>query len=244
MFTLEARDRVRDHVVDLARSDPRIVAGAVVGSLAGDGGDRWSDLDLTFGVADDVSVVEVLEEWTRDLSQGFEAVRLLDLPVGSILYRVFLLPECLQLDVSMAQASDFRPTSPRFKLLFGAVAAGLDPSPQPQEDLLGWALLFARSARIFIERGHLWHAEYCITNFRQYALSLACQRRDLPASFGKGLERLPSHVLANFGQALVRSLERNELRRAFEAGVAALLQDSADDLDSNLRARILELVET
>jgi hypothetical protein len=135
-------------------------------------------------------VLEVLGEWTRDLSQRFDAVRLIDLPVGSILYRVFLLPECLQLDVSMAGATDFWPRSARFKLLFGTIATqASDASPHGDQDLLGWALLFARSARVFIERGHLWHAEYCITNFRQYALSLTCQRRDLPSSFGKGLER-------------------------------------------------------
>lgn len=34
-------------------------------------------------------------------------------------YRVFLLTDYLQLDVSVAQASKFRSTSPHFKLLFG-----------------------------------------------------------------------------------------------------------------------------
>jgi hypothetical protein len=38
-----------------------------VGSLAVDGGDRFSDLDLTFGVADHVQVTAVLDEWTRTL---------------------------------------------------------------------------------------------------------------------------------------------------------------------------------
>jgi len=27
--------------------------------------DRWSDLDLAFGVADDSSLAEVLDDWTR-----------------------------------------------------------------------------------------------------------------------------------------------------------------------------------
>jgi hypothetical protein len=36
----------------VADKDERVVAGAAVGSLAVDGGDRFSDLDLTFGIAD------------------------------------------------------------------------------------------------------------------------------------------------------------------------------------------------
>src|SRR5947209_8666579 len=51
MFTVEERDRVRNRVVQMSRADPRLVAGALVGSTAGGGGDQWSDLDLTFGLA-------------------------------------------------------------------------------------------------------------------------------------------------------------------------------------------------
>src|SRR5262245_41235438 len=60
LFTIQDRDRVRDHVLDRARTDARVVAGAVVGSLARSDGDRWSDLDLTFGVADGFPIDEVL----------------------------------------------------------------------------------------------------------------------------------------------------------------------------------------
>ena len=58
MFTVEDRDRLRDWVVGMASSDRRVVAGAVLGSLAHDEGDRWSDLDIMFAVADDVPVTE------------------------------------------------------------------------------------------------------------------------------------------------------------------------------------------
>jgi hypothetical protein len=45
MFDITDRHRVRDRVLDLASSDARVVAGAVLGSLAREEGDRWSDLD-------------------------------------------------------------------------------------------------------------------------------------------------------------------------------------------------------
>ena len=47
MFTVEQRDALRERVLKLAGDDGRVVAGAAVGSLAIDGGDRFSDVDLT-----------------------------------------------------------------------------------------------------------------------------------------------------------------------------------------------------
>ena len=64
MFTIQDRERVHTWVLELAAADKRVVAGAVVGSLALTEGDRWSDLDLTFGVQDGVPIGEVLEDWT------------------------------------------------------------------------------------------------------------------------------------------------------------------------------------
>jgi hypothetical protein len=67
VFTVQEPDRVRDHVLELARNDSRVVAGAEVGSLALGDGDRWSDLDLTFGVTDEFALTDVLDDWTREL---------------------------------------------------------------------------------------------------------------------------------------------------------------------------------
>ena len=70
MFTVEQRDALRDRVLRLAAEDDRVVAAAVVGSLAVDGGgDRFSDLDLTFGIADGIPVMGVLDDWTTRLAE-------------------------------------------------------------------------------------------------------------------------------------------------------------------------------
>ena len=68
----------------MASSDPRVVAGAVIGSLAHDEGDRWSDLDLMFAVRDQVPVSDVLGDWSETLADEFGAVQLFDLPSGPI----------------------------------------------------------------------------------------------------------------------------------------------------------------
>ncbi|MEO8425259.1 MAG: hypothetical protein ABI595_15285, partial [Actinomycetota bacterium] len=123
MFTVQQRDALSERVLRLAEADERVVAGAGVGSLAVDGGgDRLSDVDLTFGIADHARVADVLEDWTRTLADEVDAVQLVDLERGPITYRVFLLPDLLQLDLSMAPAAHFRPAGPRSRLAFGQTA--------------------------------------------------------------------------------------------------------------------------
>jgi hypothetical protein len=228
MFTIADRDRLREHVLGMASSDSRVVAGAVLGSLAHDEGDRWSDLDLMFAVADDVPVAEVLEAWSRTIVREFGAVRLFDLPSGSIIYRVFLLPDCLELDLSFAPASKFGPAGPKVRMLFGEAVEQPDEPPTPAPELFGYAVHHTLHARVAIERVRYWQAEYWISAVRDHALALACRRRGLDGSYGRDFDRLPPEVVDPLNDALVRSLERDELRRALGSAVAALLRESAE----------------
>src|SRR5438034_10945800 len=131
MFTVEQRDALCERVLRVAEEDERVVAGAAVGSLAVDGGDRFSDLDLTFGIADRVPVADVLDDWTRTLVGELDAVHLVDLERGPTTYRVLLLPDALQFDLSITPAARFRPAGPRFRLLFGETAAGEPEASAP-----------------------------------------------------------------------------------------------------------------
>jgi len=241
MFSVSDRDRIRDWVLRLATSDTRVVAGAVVGSLALDKGDRWSDLDLTFAVADNVSIFEVLEDWTRNLVEEFDAAHLFDLPSGPSIYRVFLLPGCLQFDLSFTPASRFGATSPKFKLIFGNSVEKPYTQSSSAHELFGYAVHHALRARFCIERGRYWHAEYWISGTRDYALSLACHRRGLPVSDGRGFDDLPATVHNVFTQTLVNTLERGELLRALGCVIEGLLleaeevQELAEKVEPQLR---------
>ena len=223
MFSVSDRDRIHDYVLQLAASDARVVAGAAVGSLALGGGDRWSDLDLTFAVADNVPVPEVLEDWTRNLVQELDAAHLFDLPSGASIYRVFLLPGCLQFDLSFTPASKFGAAGPKFKLIFGTSVEKLYSPPPSAHELFGYAVHHALRARFCIERGRYWQAEYWISATRDYALSLACRRRGLSAVYGRGFDDLPPEVHAVFQNSLVTSLAREELLRALSQVVDGLL---------------------
>jgi len=244
VFTREYRQHVRDEVLRLAAADARVVAGAVVGSLAFDEGDRWSDLDLTFAVVEGVPVGDVLEDWTRQLSRGLDAMRLFDLPSGPAIYRVFLLPGCLQFDLSFAPEAEFAAMGPKFRLLFGRAAEKPFPGPPSPYELFGYAVHHAVRARVCIERGRYWHAEYWVSGVRDYALSLACRRRDLPARFGRGFDELPQEVRDRLAPALVRSLDRDELMRALRHAVEGLLAetDGVADAAANLGPELRRLL--
>ena len=230
MFTVEQRDALREHLLRLAQEDERVVAGAAVGSLAVDGGDRFSDLDLTFAIADDVPVADVLDAWTRTLVDELDAVHLVDLERGPTTYRVFLLPEALQFDLSMTPAARFRPAGPRFRLLFGETAPGESEfSTGPAaHDLFGWGIIYALHARACIERGRVWQAEHYVGAVRDHALSLACLRHGLPAVQARGYDDLQAEVLARFEAAHVGTVEPGALRAALAASVLALLREAAE----------------
>ncbi len=221
MYTIEDRDRAQAFVLALADADERVVDGKLVGSLATGGGDRFSDLDLTFAVADGVSITDVLEDWSPRIEAELDAVQLFDLPAGASIYRVFLLPGCLQFDLLFTPAAQY--DAPR-------------PGPPDSAELFGYAVHHALRARFSIARGRLWLAEYWVSALRDYALNLACVQHGLPARHGHGFDDLPTDVLARFDGAIVRSLDEAELLRALRVAVDGLLHER-DDLPE-LRALV------
>jgi hypothetical protein len=231
VFTVEQREALRGRVLTLAERDRRVVAGAAVGSLAVGGGDRFSDLDLTFAVADDVRVAEVLDDWTRTLSDELAAVQLVDLERGPTIYRVFLLPDALQFDLSLTPAARFAAAGPRFRLLFGETAEGEGagaPDAPAAGDLFGWGVVYGLHARACIERGRVWQAEHYIGAVRDHALALACLHRELAAVQARGYDDLPAYTLASFDGTHVGSLAPGQLRSALSSAIRALLHEGEE----------------
>ena len=243
MYSIQERNLVRDRVLQLASSDPRVVAGAVVGSLALGEGDRWSDLDLTFAVADDISMFDVLEDWTRTIVTEFDAAHLFDLPSGASIYRVFLLPGCLQFDLSFTPASRFGATGPKFRLLFGESVEKPHTPPPPAQELFGYAIHHVLRARFCIERGRLLQAEYWISSARDLAMSLACRRRGLPAFEGRGFDDLPAEVRNSFINTFTSSLEPDELLRTLGLVINGLLGEAEEvrELAAKVEPQLREL---
>jgi predicted nucleotidyltransferase len=226
VFTVEERNRIRDRILEIAKSDERIVAGAVVGSLATDEGDRWSDLDLTFGVSPENQTLDVLDCLTTSLVREFSAVPLFDLPHRESVFRVLLLQGCLQVDLSVTPASSFGSNGPKFKRLFGDYKENPAIPAPPAGHLLGYAAHHAARARFCIERARFWQAEYWLSGARDYTLSLACLLRNLSPHYGRGFDQLPAEIQLQAQQALVKSLDRAELMRALGCVVNGLLHEA------------------
>src|SRR5438105_8712301 len=214
MFTAEQRDHVRQRVLALAQSDPRAIAGALTGSMAFGGGDRWSDIDVAFGIAEGITPEAVLEDWTQVLAGEWSVLHHFDLRYGSSVYRVFLLPSGLEVDVAATPAEDFGARGPNFRALFGPTHQ-LEARPQPNASShIGLCWHHVLHARACIERHKPWQAEYWISGIRDHALALACIRWGENAVYGRGVDRLPAAVTDPLADTLVRSLDEPELRRA------------------------------
>ena len=238
MFTVEERQRIRDRVLELARGDERVVAAAVVGSFADRRADRWSDLDLTFGVVDGTTT-QVLADWTTALEREFGAVRLFDLPSGPSIYRVLLFPGALQVDLSFTPADRFGPRGGAFELLFGSIGeAGEPPRPAfPASDgeRRGLVVHHLVRARICVERGRSWQAVYWLGQACDEIVVLACARRGLPTSDGRGIDSLPDDLRQRLESALVRSTDRDELLRALGATVEVFVSDGGSTAEDEQR---------
>ena len=239
MFTPDQRSQLRSNLLERAANDPRISAAAITGSAAADREDDWSDIDLAFGVADDTEVDRVLTDWTALMYDQHRALHHLDVTAGAWIYRVFLLPTTLQVDLAFVPAVEFRASGPNFRLLFGKENEPRHAPPQSPGDIIGLGWLYALHARSCIARRKLWQAEYMISGMRDHALALACIRNGLPSVHGRGIDQLPSGVEAQFRDSLVRGLDRDELSRAFQVVTLRLLNE-IENVDQALAARLQE----
>ena len=239
MFTPQQRDSTRSEILEYAARDPRIIGAAITGSAAAGSEDDWSDIDLAFAVAEGADLQSVLRDWTAHMYERHRAIHHMDVVSGAWIYRVFLLPGILQVDLAFVPAAEFRALAPTFRLVFGAAGEpGNFPSPAPG-DLIGMGWLYALHARSCIARGKVWQAEYMISGLRDTALTLACIRHNLPAAHGRGIDRLPAPVSAEFEGALVRHLDHSELSRAFQVAVDRLMHEIRS-VDADLMGRLQE----
>jgi hypothetical protein len=240
-YTSEDRDKLRAELVAAGRGDPRIIGAAFTGSAATGLEDRWSDIDLMFGLANASDLPSVLADWTARIYGSYGAVHHVDVPFGGAVYRVFLLHSSLQVDLAFAPAAEFGARAPSFRLLFGVAADLPHVSTPAAEYLIGFGWLHAVHARSCIARGKLWQGEYMVSGVRDHVLSLACLRHGLPALQGRGMDRLPEQVTGPLQAALVKRLDADELRRAFRVAVQALVAE-ARCVNETLATRLHEVL--
>jgi hypothetical protein len=236
-YSTQERQQVREKLVAAARSDPRITGVALTGSASVGREDRWSDIDLAFGVGQASELEPAVAEWTERMYAEHGAVHQVDVRREAWLYRVFLLSNSLQVDLAFAPQGDFGARAPTFRLLFGSAGEPRQAGPPAAEELIGFAWLYALHVRSATARGKLWQAEYMVSAARDYVLAAACRRHELPVSEGRGMDRLPETVIDPLRGAIVARVEAEEIVRAFGITVDCLL-DEARQSDAALAERL------
>jgi hypothetical protein len=237
MYTPDDREGVRTDLIAAARTDPRIVGAALTGSASVGREDRWSDIDLAFGIIDESQIPSALDDWTARMYAEHAAVHHTDVRSGTWLYRVFLLENSLQVDLAFAPQADFAAKAPTFKLLFGTAVERAYALPRAPDDLIGLAWLYALHVRSALARGKLWQAEYMISAARDSVLAVACRRLGLPAAEGRGLDQLPAEATEPMRAALVARLDAEEIARAFGVVIDRLIAE-VRDADAALASRL------
>ncbi len=225
VFSAQEREQIRGELVAAAKTDARIGGAAHLGSAAIGMEDRWSDIDLALCLVPKADLDQVLADWTSRLYRNYAAVANYDVRRGSILYRVFLLDNTLQVDLSFWPSSELRAIGPRFRLIFGAAGESI-PAPVPDSnDLIGMAWLYALHVRSSLARSRLLQAEHMLSGMRDNVLALTCKRHGVASVQGRGLDDLPQDQMVRAAECLARSLEPVELKRAFRVTVDALLEE-------------------
>ncbi len=243
VFTTEYRAQLRSELLEYARRDKRLGGAAITGSAAENREDRWSDIDLAFGVVDPSHVPDMLSDFAALMYDRHGAIFHHDVKAGAWIYRVFFLAGTLQVDLAFVAQSEFRPLGPTFRLAFGeAKAASPFPPPAPN-DVIGLAWVHALHARSCILRGKFWQADYMISAVRDHVMTLACIRHGLPSAHGRGMDRLPESITRQLLRSLVRELDPDELWRALGIVVQSLVTE-VNGADGQLGKRVAaELTE-
>ncbi len=242
MFTAEQRDYVRNYVLEMARTDSRVTGGALIGSMASGAEDSWSDIDVTFGIATGNAIETAIDDWTQVLEREFGVLHYWDLRSGSSIYRVFLLKDGLEIDLSVTPEEDFGARGPNFSLLFGSAQTLKVMPPSDIQYIIGLCWHHVFHARSCIERNKFWQAEYWISEVRNHTLALVCIRQGESASYARGIDKLPTTVTNPFVDTLVRSLDESELRRAL-AVVTMYLIAEIEKHDASVYARLKPLLQ-
>ena len=251
VFTSQQREEIRAELVAAAKADARIAGAAHFGSAALGSQDRWSDIDLGLSLAGDAQLDHVLMDWTTRLYRDHAAVATYDVRRAHILYRVFLLDNTLQIDLSFWPAAELRAMGPKFNLIFGVAGEPVsDPVPD-SKDLIGMAWLYALHVRSSIARSRLLQAEHMLSGMRDNVLALMCKRQGVAAVHGRGLDDLSPQEKARAAESLACSLEPAELNRAFRLTMDVLLEelrvadcDLAAKLESPLNRIVNSLIST
>ncbi len=244
-YSVEDRSRIQEFLIEHARSDPRITDAALVGSESVGKNDRWSDIDLTFGVGKKVDLDALMADWSELLEKNFQTVQLFDLVYEHSTYRVFLTPDCLQIDLSFTPTSHFGAITENFKILFGKENDRPKKNEPDPRTVYGYFVLYALKTRASIERGRLWQAIGFLEAGREQLMVLACLKYGLNPFDGRGYDELPGSLKDQLAKSLVAVMDASVIKNALGIMVQSQLQiiGNLPGLEPMLSAQLLAIAD-
>ena len=229
VFSVADREALRARLVRFAEADERVSAAASLGSAARGELDRWSDIDLALRLVPGAEADAVADAWTSYVMQAEQVVDNLDIRASGALYRVLLLASSLQVDLSFWPHDQALAGGAPVEVLFGEVpVAPTEPAHGPDESRsavrMGW--LYALHVRAALGRGRWWQASWMLESFRDVVVALYCRRFDLPASEGRGVDRLPAALLDGLAHSHPSGVEPDQLWASLDVLVGLLLEEA------------------
>lgn len=179
MFSQLYRERARDRIIDEVKADKNILSAASIGSYARNEVDRWSDIDLTFGIDSATSSADAIEQYKKFIKEEFQGEFLFKISLKPIDYIVFLLPGCLQIDLSFSPQNHFGPLSEHFELLFGTHGAKPEVEP-PSEIKEKFGLIVHHLLRSYVslKRKQIPKAVDWLSKAQKYAMSIESNKNN------------------------------------------------------------------
>jgi hypothetical protein len=145
---------------------------------------------------------------------------------GETLYRVFLFPGALQVDISFSPAHAFGSRGPRFKTIFGEAMQHPAPPAPDSGFMVGFGVHHCLRAHVCLERGKLWQALHWINELRELSMTMSCRRLGLDEAYGRGFDQLPETALAGFAMSVPAAIDRAALQKALRAAGWSLLEEA------------------
>jgi hypothetical protein len=111
-------------------------------------------------------VDDVVSDWSELVYRELGTLHHFDLRPGAAVYRAFVLPDALEIDLGLTPATEFGSVGEGgFRLVFGE-AVEARPGNDDSAHLIGLTWHHVPHARTAIERGTWWQAEYWIRAIR------------------------------------------------------------------------------
>lgn len=226
MFSIDERGSLRRRIIDRAMDDPQVSACALLGSGARGDEDAWSDIDLALQLEEGPDLEVAADRWTTWLGTIAAVADTLTIRASGALYRVFLLSNSMQVDLSFWPHETLRSTGGAIRPIFGTIrVSDVRPADAQAYVRMGW--LYALHARSAIARGHSWQADMMLAELRNQIIALACHRTGLDPAEGRDAHRLSAELSARLLAARASNLDAYEQARSLQDTLALYRQEAA-----------------